>query len=73
MSQPSESGAEAMDVPSPTGADSSSRNINDQQLESLRSQITLSEEFSGVKFNNVSWEITHKGIVCTVYVCMLYM
>ena len=60
VNHPSDAGAMGQ-APS-TGADSSTTTSgDDQQLRSLRSQIRLSEAFSGIKFNNTSWEITHKG------------
>ena len=67
------SDAEAMDQAPSTGADSSTMTSgDDHQFRSLRSQIRLSEAFSGIKFNNTSWEITHKGTAC-LNVCMLMM
>lgn len=54
--------AGAMDQAPSTGADSSTTmSSGDQQLQWLRSTIRLSEAFSGIKFTNTSWEITHKG------------
>ena len=47
------------------GADSSTVTCgDDEQLQSLKSQIRLSEALSGIKFTNTSWEITHIGTVC---------
>ena len=68
MSHPLECELLSDGQPSSTDADSSSKEISDKHLlASLRSQIRLSEAFSGVKFDDVSWEITHKGI------CLIYM
>jgi hypothetical protein len=64
------SSAEAMDQSPSTGADSSTAgtmSVDDQQLRGLRSQVRLSEAFSGIKFTNTSWEITHKGTVYCRY------
>ena len=65
MSHPLECELVGDGQPSSTDAVSTSREIGDQRLlTSLRSQIRLSEAFSGVKFDDVSWEITHKGMHC---------
>ena len=56
------SGGGGMGKPPSTDAGSASMTSSaDWQLQLLRSQIRLGEAFSGVKFNNISWEITHKG------------
>ena len=57
--------AGAMDQSPSTGADSSTTcrtmSVDDHQLRGLRSQVRLSEAFSGIRFTNTSWEITHNG------------
>ena len=62
----SECGLEGRDVldphPSPP-SDSSSMNGDDEQLEAMRSQVRFSGAFNGVKFDNISWEITEKGTI----------
>ena len=69
VDHPSDAGG--MDLAPSTCADSSTTTSgDDQQLRSLRSQIRLSEAFSGIKFSSISWEITHKG-TAFLNVCML--
>ncbi len=65
------SSAEAMDQSPSTGADSTdTMSVDDQQLRGLRSQVRLSEAFSGITFTNTSWEITHRGTVyCRYAIC----
>lgn len=69
MDHPSCAGA--MDQSPSTGADSSTTcrtmSVDDQQLRGLRSQVRLSEAFSGIRFTNTSWEITHNGTECRKY------
>lgn len=58
------SGAQLAGLPPSSVSDPPSTDADDRQIQALRSQIRLSETFSGVKLDSVSWEITHKG-TCT--------
>ena len=72
MDHPSCAGA--MDQSPSMGADSSTTmSVDDQELRGLRSQVRLSEAFSGIRFTNTSWEITHKGTECRKYTMSLCM
>ena len=62
IAQSDRSGAQLVGLPSSSALAATPTNSDDQQLRALRSQIRLSESFSGVNFDNVSWEITQKGI-----------
>ena len=41
-------------------------NEDDESLSQLKSQIKLSEAFSGIKFKSVNWEIKHTGLILLV-------
>ena len=56
-----EGGAVLEPHPSPP-SDTPSMNEEDEELEAIRSQVRFSGAFNGVKFDNISWEITEKGV-----------